>query len=177
MGNSARCCCQDQKEDSALATVDSQPMADARKDVLIDAPLAEIQEASFILAPPDSSDTAKDNTARLDATKYDTTKVDTAKADTTKVDTTSGDSYLVTITRGGQRLGMMIYNEVGEENIYVRNVKEGMLVDQWNLKNPDKPLKKGAAICAVNGKRRPDEMRDELTTGKSDTLEILVKCK
>mmetsp|Transcript_18722 Transcript_18722/g.33876 ORF Transcript_18722/g.33876 Transcript_18722/m.33876 type:complete len:150 (+) Transcript_18722:44-493(+) len=147
-GNVSGCCCQDHKEDASLAMVDAMPMIDSTKDQVLNEPILE--------PPPKAADVQEEAPSK---------------------DADSGDTYLVNITRNDQRLGMMIYSEVGDDYVYVRNVKDGLLVDQWNTANPNKPLKPGNVIVEVNGKRTPEDMRGELINTNTNILQILVKRK
>eukprot|EP00403_Amphidinium_massartii_P036769 CAMPEP_0178436946 /NCGR_PEP_ID=MMETSP0689_2-20121128/34709_1 /TAXON_ID=160604 /ORGANISM="Amphidinium massartii, Strain CS-259" /LENGTH=167 /DNA_ID=CAMNT_0020059073 /DNA_START=23 /DNA_END=523 /DNA_ORIENTATION=- len=71
----------------------------------------------------------------------------------------SEEEYTITLQRAGNKLGMLVYNQAGEDFIRVRTVREGWLVDKWNAANPTRALKPGYTIVEVNGKRSADDMR------------------
>ena len=67
-------------------------------------------------------------------------------------------SYEITLDRSGGKLGMLVYNQPGEDFLRVRSVREGWIVDKWNSSHPSKQVMPGYIIIAVNGKTKADEM-------------------
>mmetsp|Transcript_66622 Transcript_66622/g.124345 ORF Transcript_66622/g.124345 Transcript_66622/m.124345 type:complete len:187 (+) Transcript_66622:92-652(+) len=85
------------------------------------------------------------------------------------------EEYTITLERAGNKLGMLVYNQAGEEFIRVRTVREGWLVDKWNAANPTRALKPGYTIVEVNGRKSADDMRWVIGDAQQQTLSIRVR--
>mmetsp|Transcript_35206 Transcript_35206/g.64308 ORF Transcript_35206/g.64308 Transcript_35206/m.64308 type:complete len:213 (+) Transcript_35206:78-716(+) len=89
------------------------------------------------------------------------------------------EGFIVRVQRQEKKkLGVLVYNRNGEQFIRVRTVQEGGAIAEWNAANPDKQLKPGCHIVDVNGKRTPDDMRNQLNDPAAfQVLTIHVKPK
>mmetsp|Transcript_23383 Transcript_23383/g.43014 ORF Transcript_23383/g.43014 Transcript_23383/m.43014 type:complete len:173 (-) Transcript_23383:148-666(-) len=85
------------------------------------------------------------------------------------------DLTIVVDRSGSEKLGMVAFNNTGEEFIRIRSIKASGLIAKWNSENPDKQVKTGYYILSVNGIRSPNEMRAAIADGTVTSITMVVR--
>mmetsp|Transcript_5369 Transcript_5369/g.12965 ORF Transcript_5369/g.12965 Transcript_5369/m.12965 type:complete len:127 (-) Transcript_5369:134-514(-) len=70
------------------------------------------------------------------------------------------EEFEVILERTGPetKVGLMMYNQFGEECVRISEIREGRLAHAWNLTHPGQEVTTNHAIVEVNGAREADSM-------------------